>query len=90
MTILHIDNSTPEAMQFLENARTLPFVREERAHPARRKEFTEDDLPFERIPGLPYTREERIASIRRSEEDIRAGRVISHEDLMKEVRTWGR
>lgn len=84
MTTLHINDSSPEALKFLENARTLPFVTEERSL------HEEDDISFERIPGLPYTREERLASVRRSEEDFRAGRVISHEDLMKEVRTWGR
>jgi len=36
---------------------------------------------FERIPGLPYTDEERIASLRRAEEDIRAGRVYSAEEV---------
>jgi uncharacterized protein YehS (DUF1456 family) len=39
------------------------------------------DEDFERIPGLPYTREERIASVRRAVDDIRAGRVISNEDM---------
>ncbi len=87
MTTLHITSDTPEAMRFLEYARTLPFVREKRE---RRPRHAEEDLPFERIPGLPYTQEERIASVRKSEEEIAAGRVISHEDLMKEVRTWGR
>ena len=36
---------------------------------------------FERIPGLPYTKEERIASVRRSMEDVRAGRVVTMEEL---------
>ena len=75
-------------MKFLEYARTLPFVREKQERRPRRAE--EDEIPFERIPGLSYTREERIASVRRGYEDGLAGRVISHEDLMKEVRTWGR
>ncbi len=83
-----ITADTPEAMQFLENMRTLPFVREIRRGRSRRAE--DNAIPFERIPGLPYTHEERIASVRKSMEDHRAGRVISHEDLMKEVRTWGR
>lgn len=43
------------------------------------------NLPGEhrRIPGLAYTREERIAGILEAEEDIRAGRVISNEDMEK-------
>ena len=87
---LQIIGNSPEAMQFLENARTLPFIRVIGDRSTSRKELAEDDIPFERIPGLPYTHEERLASVRRSMEDIRAGRVISHEDLMKEARTWGR
>lgn len=34
-----------------------------------------------RIHGLPYTYEERVAAIRRAEEDIEAGRLITHEQL---------
>lgn len=50
----------------------LPFVQEHEE---------ELDDQFERIPGLPYTKEERIASVRRSMEDIRAGRVFSAEEV---------
>ena len=43
---------------------------------------------FERIPGLPYTQEERIASVRKSMEDVRAGRTITSEELKKRMATW--
>ena len=45
-----------------------------------------DSLPgddFERIPGLAYTLEERVTSVLEAEEDIRAGRFISQEDMGK-------
>lgn len=37
-----------------------------------------DNIPFQRIPGLPYTHEERTESLRKAEENITAGRV--HQD----------
>jgi predicted transcriptional regulator len=43
---------------------------------------------FEYIPGLAYTREERIEAIERAEEDIAAGRVISHEEMGKRIASW--
>ena len=39
------------------------------------------DMAFMRIPGLPYTDEERRESLRNAEEDIRAGRVVTIEEL---------
>ncbi len=72
MTTLIIRENSPEAKKFIEFAKTLPFVEESR---------DEDEEEFERIPGLPYTKEERIASVRRSMEDIRAGRVYSAKEV---------
>ena len=43
---------------------------------------------LERIPGLPYTREEKLASIARSEEELRMGLGISSEQLEKEITLW--
>jgi len=37
--------------------------------------------PSDRIPGLAYTKEERIASVRRSMESVRAGKVYSLEEV---------
>jgi hypothetical protein len=71
MTTLQINANTPDAMRFLEYARTLPFIREKQ----------EESL--ERIPGLAYTHEERIASALQGLEDYRAGRVISNEEMGK-------
>ena len=45
-----------------------------------------DNLPgecFDRIPGLAYTHEERVAAILEAEEDIRAGRVYTHEEMVE-------
>ena len=51
-----------------------------------------DSLPLQRIPGLPYTHEEQMESLRQAEENIAAGRVRSHEEVMDEmrerIRTW--
>jgi len=45
-----------------------------------------DSIPIQHIPGLPYTHEERIESLRKAEENIAAGKVHSHEKVMKEMR----
>ncbi|MDH6342123.1 hypothetical protein M2480_000502 [Parabacteroides sp. PFB2-12] len=47
-----------------------------------------DNLPFERIPGLPYTHEERMASLRRAEEQHRLGLFISSDELDEEMKSW--
>lgn len=47
-----------------------------------------DNLPFERIPGLPYTHEERMASLRRAEEQHRLGLSITMEELEEEMKSW--
>lgn len=47
-----------------------------------------DNIPFERIPGLPYTHEERMASLRRAEEQQRLGLFISSEELDEEMKSW--
>lgn len=49
---------------------------------------TADDIPFERIPGLPYTHKERMASLRRAEEQRRQGLSITDEEFEEEMKTW--
>ena len=44
------------------------------------------DISTERISGLPYTMNERLEALRVAEEDIKAGRVYSHEDVMNKMR----
>ena len=80
MTVtLHITADSPEARSFIKHAKSLPYVEVKRS----KKEEV-----FERIPGLAYTREERIASALRGMEDHRAGRVISHEEMGKQIASW--
>jgi predicted transcriptional regulator len=38
--------------------------------------------------GEPLTKEEYLAKIQQGIDDIEAGRVISHEDLLNEIKTW--
>lgn len=38
--------------------------------------------------GEPLTNEEYLAKIQQGLDDIEAGRVISHEDLLNEIKTW--
>ncbi|NDV83993.1 hypothetical protein [Bacteroides sp. 51] len=45
-------------------------------------------LHSERIQGVPVTREEVMEDIRCSEEDIKAGRTITNEELRKRIVTW--
>ncbi|MDL2281644.1 hypothetical protein LJC44_00820 [Parabacteroides sp. OttesenSCG-928-G06] len=47
-----------------------------------------ENLPFERIPGLPYTHEERMASLRRAEEQRKLGLSITAEELDEEMKSW--
>jgi len=47
-----------------------------------------DNIPFERIPGLPYTHEERMASLRRAQEQRRLGLSITDEELDEEMKSW--
>lgn len=44
-----------------------------------------EGLPLQRISGLPYTREERMESLRQAEENIVAGKVRSHKEVMQET-----
>lgn len=39
-------------------------------------------------PCVVHSQEEMIAAIRESEEDIKHGRIISSDDLEKEMETW--
>ena len=80
MTTVVIDNNCSQATNLLNYISTFPFVRvvEENA-----KATT-----FERIPGLAYTQEQRLASIHKSEEELRMGLGISSEQLEKEIALW--
>jgi predicted transcriptional regulator len=48
----------------------------------------QEEIPFERIPGLAYTHEERVAAALEALEDYRAGRCISHEEMGKRIASW--
>jgi predicted transcriptional regulator len=54
-----------------------------RKQPALRPKRTENNIPFERIPGLAYTHEEQVAAVLEALEDYRAGRTISNEEMGK-------
>ena len=43
---------------------------------------------IEPIPGLPYTAEDRLASIAKSEEELRMGLGISSDQLEREIAAW--
>ncbi len=58
-------------------------VKENEPYSNRASRKTAKEETFERIPGLAYTREERLAELHRGMEDVRAGRVISNEDMEK-------
>ena len=79
MTTFRITSDSPEAIKFIEFARTLPYVEEKKS----RKSPAPD-----RIPGLAYTREERIAAALQGLDDYRAGRVISHENMGRLIDSW--
>ena len=76
MTTVVIDNTNPQAQDLLDYIRSFSF-----AKVIENKRKADVEEVFERIPGLAYTREERIASVRKSMEDVRAGRVYSAEQV---------
>jgi len=76
MTTVVIDNTNPQAQDLLDYIRSFSFAK---VIDNKRKANVEE--VFERIPGLAYTQEERIASVRKSMEDVRAGRVYSAEQV---------
>ena len=49
-------------------------------------EPAEENIAFEKIPGLPYTHEERLESLRRAEADIAAGRTFTHEEVVERMK----
>jgi len=59
---------------------------------AQEEAVTYDTKPVQTAyrPGLPTTREELLEDLRWAMEDAKAGRVTTHEDLEKEMKTWGR
>lgn len=52
---------------------------------AAKKIFSKRKTPH---PCVIHSQEEMITAIRKSVEDVRAGRVTSSEDLDKEIETW--
>lgn len=46
--------------------------------------FNEED-ELERIPGIPCTNEELLEAVQQSQKDIKAGRVVPHEELKKQI-----
>ena len=77
MTTIVIDNTNPQAQDLLDYIRSFSFVK---VIGNKTKKANAEEV-FERIPGLAYTQEERIASVRKSMEDVRAGRVYSAEQV---------
>ena len=77
MTTVVIDNTNPQAQDLLDYVRSFSFVK---VIGNKTKKANAEEV-FERIPGLAYTQEERIASVRKSMEDVRAGRVYSAEQV---------
>ncbi len=51
------------------------------------KENTEEIVAYT-VEGKPLNASQYKAEIQKGLDDIKAGRVTSHEDLLKEVQTW--
>jgi hypothetical protein len=72
-TTFKVNANSPEAIKFIEFARTLPFVEEKktkRTHPC---QFTVEEL------------RERIV---KGEEDYAAGRFVTSAELEKKMASW--
>jgi hypothetical protein len=64
-----------------DNPGSFPFIGEAKAKYAPRPLYRHDDVQ-------PLTVEELNAFIDRSEESIRAGRTVSHEEVKKRISAW--
>jgi hypothetical protein len=51
-------------------------------------DMSREEYEYEIIPGLPRTDEEKLASIERGMKDYRQGKSITHEEFLKEQKTW--
>ncbi|MDF9829035.1 hypothetical protein [Parabacteroides sp. PF5-6] len=83
-----MDRKELEAQKAILAREILNTENEELEMDAEELERIIDNLPFERIPGLPYTHEERMASLRRAEEQHRLGLSITMEELEEEMKSW--
>lgn len=81
MTTIVIDEKTEEGHSLINVIRTMQKSSDAVNIYDDQTDAFLDSLPFERIPGLPHTDEECIASVRQAEEDIRAGRTVSMEEM---------
>ncbi len=64
MTTLRITGNSIEALRFLEYARTLPFIEEDK-----------------RFSSLPHTSEELHEAVLRAEQDVKAGRTYTMDQV---------
>jgi hypothetical protein len=74
MTTLQIIGNSPDAMKFLEFARTLPFIREKL-----------EEKPVELTPPCQYTVEEMRKGIRQAIDDYRATGITYPQE---EIERW--
>jgi hypothetical protein len=78
MTTLQITSNSPEAINFLGYARTLPFIHE---NPAKER-------ATELAPPCQFTAEELRGEVDRAVEARKRGRFISHEEMGKRIASW--
>ncbi len=49
-----------------------------------------EEIVAHTVTGEPLTREQYLEDLKEAEAEIERGEFITHEELKKEVRTWGR
>lgn len=50
---------------------------------------TSDEVVGYTVSGEPLTKADYNGRLEKAEQDIKAGRIISHEELKKRIKTWG-
>lgn len=50
---------------------------------------TSDEIVAHTVSGQPLTKADYDRRLEKSEEDIKAGRVLTHEELKERVKSWG-
>lgn len=86
MTTIVINENTEEGRHLMGVIRAIRRTSDAVVSIFDEEERTTPDV--QPIPGVPCTQEELVEAVLRSKEDIKAGRVVSHEDLKKQIATW--
>lgn len=82
MTVPQLKKQLHDAIDDTENEALLKAINALLASGAKHPELI--------LPGEPMSEETFISLVNEAEEDYKAGKYFSHEDVLKEVAKWGK